>query len=79
MVYELALPPSLLVVHLIFYVSMLKKYMLDRSHRQRHEEVDIRPNLPDEEVATQILLKVHWSHQGVEEATYGGRDVAALP
>lgn len=79
MVYELALPPSLSVVHLIFYVSMLKKYMLDRSHRLRHEEVDIRPNLPDEEVATQILLKVYWSHQGVEEATYGGRDVAALP
>lgn len=40
MAYELALPPSLLVVHLVFHVSMLKKSMLDGSHIL-DEELDI--------------------------------------
>ena len=30
--YELALPPELSQVHLVFHVSMLKKYVPDPSH-----------------------------------------------
>lgn len=52
--YELALPPSQLVVNLVFYVSMLKKYVLDRFHRLKHEELDIWPDL-SYEVAMQIF------------------------
>lgn len=46
--YDLALPPSLLVVHLMFY-------MLDGSHKLQHEELDIRPGLSYEEETMQIL------------------------
>lgn len=31
--YELALPPSLSAVHLVFHVSLLKKYMMDHTCR----------------------------------------------
>ena len=86
--YELALPPSLSVVHPVFHVSMLRRYVPDTSHRLPYEELDVRPDLSYEEEATRILdrsvktlrrkevplVKVLWSSQGVEEATWEHED-----
>lgn len=43
--YELALPPSLSIVHLVFHVSMLKKYVLNSLHGLQNEELNIQPDL----------------------------------
>ena len=53
--YELALPLSLSVVHPVFHVSMLRRYVPDTSHRLQYEELDVRPDLSYEEEATRIL------------------------
>ena len=39
MIYELALPPDLSVVHPVFHVSMLPCYISDESHVIRWESV----------------------------------------
>ena len=36
--YRLALPPELSLVHNVFHVSMLRKYLLDPSHVLEHEQ-----------------------------------------
>ena len=86
--YELALPPSLLAVHPVFYVSILRRYVPDGSHRLQHEDLEVRPDLSYEEEAMQILdrsvkplrrkevslVKVLWSRQGVQEATWERED-----
>lgn len=40
--YELTLPLSLSVVHPVFQVSTLKKYVLDGLFKLHHRELDIR-------------------------------------
>ena len=86
--YELALPPSLSAMHPVFYVSMLQRYVPDTSHWLQYEELDVRPDLSYEEEATRILdrfvktlrrkevplVKVLWSRQRVEEATWERED-----
>lgn len=39
--YELEIPPSLSVMHSVFHVSLLKKYMPDGSHKLEHKELDV--------------------------------------
>ena len=39
--YRLALPPTLSKLHYIFHVSMLKKYLHDRSHVLSYESLDL--------------------------------------
>ena len=39
--YELALPPKLSGVHLVFYVSMLQKYLPDESHMLQPQAVKV--------------------------------------
>lgn len=39
---ELALPPNLSVVHPVFHVSMLKKCVLDGSHKKQYRELDVQ-------------------------------------
>ena len=53
--YEFALPPELSQVHLVFHVSMLKKYVLDPSHIIEYQPLDIHPNLTYEEKPIRIL------------------------
>ena len=55
--YELALPPELSQVHLVFYVSMLRKYVPDPSHVIEYQPLDIQPNLTYEEKPIHILGK----------------------
>ena len=53
--YELALPPELSQVHLVFYVSMLRKYVPYPSHVIEYQPLDIQPNLIYEEKLIHIL------------------------
>lgn len=55
MAYECVLPPSLSAIHPMFHVSMLKKYLSDKSHKLQHEELDVQPDLFYEEEAMHIL------------------------
>ncbi|KAL5564595.1 hypothetical protein UlMin_027759 [Ulmus minor] len=53
--YRLALPPELSVVHNVFHVSMLRKYILDPSHVLESEPIKVREDLTYEEQPVQIL------------------------
>ena len=82
--YRLALPPQMYGVHNVFHVSMLRKYEPDPSHVLEWGDLDLKADVSYEEWAIQILdrcdqvlrgrsiplVKVLWSHQGVEEATW---------
>jgi len=43
--YEIALPPQLANLHLVFHVSQLRKYVFDLSHVLKVEDVQIREDL----------------------------------
>ena len=82
--YELALPPSLSGVHLVFHVSMLRKYHADLSHVLDFSTVQLDKSLGYEEEPIAIVdkqvrqlrskrifaVKVQWRGQPVEEATW---------
>ena len=84
MAYKLALPPSLPVVHPVFHVSMLRKYIPDESHEISLDSVELGPDLTFEEEPIAILdrqirklrtkeiasVKVQWKHRSVGEATW---------
>ena len=53
--YELALPPTLVGVHNVFHVSMLRKYIPDPSRVLNYGPLKIKDNLTYEEVPIQIL------------------------
>nr|XP_016516162.1 PREDICTED: uncharacterized protein LOC107832796 [Nicotiana tabacum] len=53
--FRLVLPPSLLEVHPIFHVSMLRKYHKDRSHVLDFITVQLDENLPYKEEPVAIL------------------------
>ncbi|KAL4023023.1 hypothetical protein IC575_016770 [Cucumis melo] len=86
--YRLALPPSLLTVHDVFHVSMLRKYVSDPSHVVDYEPLEIDENLsyteqPVEVLAREVkmlrnreipLVKVLWRNHQVEEATWERED-----
>ena len=81
--YWLALQPSLLGVHEVFHVSMLRKYTPDPAHVVDWGEITVNTNGTFEEGPECILdnwdqvlrrktvqlVKVLWQHRGVEEAT----------
>ncbi|KAL5570607.1 hypothetical protein UlMin_027182 [Ulmus minor] len=82
--YRLALPPNLASVHNVFHVSMLKKYVSDKSHVLEQEPIEIHEDLSFEEKPVRILdykiktlrnkdiplVKVLWRNQKTEEATW---------
>ncbi|KAL5564136.1 hypothetical protein UlMin_027300 [Ulmus minor] len=86
--YRLALPPNLASVHNVFHVSMLKKYVSDKSHVLEQEPIEIHEDLSFEEKPVQILdykiktlrnkdislVKVLWPNQKTEEATWERED-----
>ncbi|KAL0551864.1 hypothetical protein IC582_010953 [Cucumis melo] len=86
--YRLALPPSLSIVHDVFHVSMLRKYVPDPSHVVDYEPLEIDENLsyveqPVEVLAREVktlrnkqipLVKVLWRNHRVEEATWERED-----
>ena len=86
--YRLALPLSLLSVHEVFHVSMLRKYILDPTHIMDWGELLVDPDGTFEEGPVRImdrreqvlrgkpvrLVKVLWQHLGVKEATWECED-----
>ncbi|KAM6579646.1 hypothetical protein CsatA_003420 [Cannabis sativa] len=82
--YRLALPPTLLAVHNIFDISMLRKYVSDPTHVLSYETLELEPNLSYEEQPVQTLdrkdkalqnktrslVKVPWRNSKVEEAPW---------
>ncbi|XP_070057486.1 uncharacterized protein [Nicotiana tomentosiformis] len=82
--YRLALPPELSSVHIIFHVSMLKKYFHDPSHVIDRQNIEFDDTLSYEEVPVAIIdrqvrklrtkdvasVKVIWSNHSAEEATW---------
>ncbi|XP_070031649.1 uncharacterized protein [Nicotiana tomentosiformis] len=82
--YKLALPPSLPSVHLIFHVSMLRKYVGDPSHVLDFSTVQLDGDLTYDVEPMAILgrhvrklrskdiasVKVQWRDQPIEEATW---------
>ncbi|KAA0043132.1 ty3-gypsy retrotransposon protein [Cucumis melo var. makuwa] len=91
--YRLALPPSLLAVHDVFHVSMLRKYVPDPSHVVDYEPLEIDENLsytkqPVEVLAREVkmlrnreipLVKVLWRSHRIEEATWEREDDMSRP
>ncbi|XP_050945505.1 uncharacterized protein LOC127150858 [Cucumis melo] len=55
--YRLALQPSLCVVHDMFHVSMLRKYVTDPSHVVDYEPLVIDENLSYAEQSVEIMAK----------------------
>ena len=43
--YELALPPELTTIHLVFHVSMLQKYLPDDSHVLQSPAIEVNPQM----------------------------------
>ena len=81
-------PPNLASVHNVFHVSMLKKYVSDKSHVLEQEPIEIHKDLSFEEKPVRILdhktktlrnkeiplVKVLWRNQKMEEATWERED-----
>ncbi|KAA0053259.1 pol protein [Cucumis melo var. makuwa] len=55
--YRLVLPPSLLTVHDVFHVSMLRKYVPDPSHVVDYEPLEIDENLSYTEQLVEVLAR----------------------
>ena len=86
--YRLALPPSMLGVHEVFHVSMLRRYTLDPAHVMDWEEIEVDTDETFEEGPvcvldrqdqvlrrkTMRLVRVLWRHRGVEESTWEHED-----
>ena len=86
--YWLALPPSMIGVHEVFHVSMLRKYTPDPAHvvDWGHIEVDTDGNFEEGPVCivdsrdlvlrrkTVRLVRVLWRHYGVDESTWERED-----
>ena len=86
--YRLRLPPELAIIHDVFHVSMLRKYIADPSHVLRDQPVELNEDLTYEERPVQIvdrkdqvlwnkvipLVNVLWMNHGREEATWEHED-----
>ena len=86
--YRLALPPSLLGVHEVFHISILRRYTPDPAHVVDWEEIIVDTDGTFEEGPVCImdsrdqllrrktvrLLKVLWQHRRVEEVTWERED-----
>ena len=92
--YRLALPPSMLGVHEVFHVSMLRRYTPDPAHVVDWGEIEVDTNGTFEEEPICIinsrdqvlrrktvrLVRVLWQHRGVEESTWEREDtMRAIP
>ena len=47
--YQLALPPAMVAIHLVFHVSMLRKDVHDPTHVISYEKLKLQPNMSFQE------------------------------
>ena len=86
--YQLELPTNFLDVHDVFHVSQLRRCFKDPIRGVEHEDLDLQPDLSYREHPVRILdeaerktrsqtikfLKVQWSNQSEDEATWERED-----
>ena len=86
--YRLRLPLELAIIHDVFQVSMLRKYITDPSHVLRDQPIELKEDLTYEERPVKIvdrkdqvlrnkvipLVKVLWMSHDIEEATLERED-----
>ena len=86
--YQLALPPSMSVIHEVFHVSMLRKYTPDPAHVVDWGQIEVDTDDTFEEGPVCIvdshdqvlrrktvrLVRVLWRHNGVEDSTWERED-----
>ena len=86
--YRLALPPSMIGVHDVFHVSMLRRYTPNPAHVVDWGEIEVDTDGTFEEgpmciidsrdqvlrPKTMRLVRVLWQHRGVEESTWERED-----
>ena len=86
--YRLALPPSMIGVHEVFHVSMLRKYTPDPAHVVDWGQIEVDKDRTLEEGPLCILdsrdqvlrrktvrlVRVPWRHYGVEDSTWERED-----
>ena len=86
--YRLALPPELSMIHPVFHVSMLRKYLPDSSHVLSLPAIQLDENLSYEQEPVAIidrqvkklrsrevpLVKVIWKNHSIEESTWETED-----
>jgi hypothetical protein len=82
--YRLSLPAEFARMHNVFHVSTMRKYVYDPTHVLDYHDLSIQDDISIEDQPIQILdrreqvlrkkviplVKVLWSHHGVEEATW---------
>ena len=82
--YQLELPTELQMVHNVFHVSQLRKYIPDPSHVIKPDPIQLQEDLSYEEKPVQILdrrekhlrrkivpwVKVLWANHETSEATW---------
>ncbi|XP_069155859.1 uncharacterized protein [Solanum lycopersicum] len=82
--YELALPPEFSVIHPIFHVSMLRRYIPDESYVLQYDAIELDDHLTFVEEPVAIIardvrklrsraipiVKVRWRHRSIEKATW---------
>ena len=87
--YRLNFPPSMLGVHEVFHVSMLRKYTPDPTHVVDWGEIEVDTDGTFEEGLVCILdsrdqvlrrktvrlVRVLWQHHGVEKSTWEREDM----
>lgn len=84
MAYEIVLPTQLSSAHLIFHISLPKRYIPDSFHILSSESIDVRPNLSYDETSVKVInrqvkrlknytiasVKVIWRCHSLQEATW---------
>lgn len=76
MAYQIDLPPSLANIHDVFYMSQLRRYILDPSHVIQVDDVQVRENLTVEASPTWIedreVNKLHGKEMTLVKVVWGG-------
>ncbi|XP_043725599.1 uncharacterized protein LOC122672165 [Telopea speciosissima] len=87
--YQLALPPSLIGVHDVFHVYMLRQYIPDSSHLLPQQPAELIADLTNKEVLEEIVdvkehnlrnrsiffVKVRWSNHSAAETSWEREDL----
>ena len=82
--YRLALPPQLTGMHNVFHVSMLRRYVYDKSHIINFGDIVLKENATYKERPARILdrrvkqlqtkeialVKLQWNHHDENEASW---------